>query len=1082
MDLQQVHREGYICPRTVLEITPCRRDGTLEPTARLYVRSHEDINIPVRLGPFDAPNVVVLDTAYLSNESITSQQVDFATGQSTISTYNFSILEDSDLQFTNWFRAQANCTLRGARVRVFAGDRRLPYARYSQLTTQIIRSVQQHQCEWRFAAAGVLRAGNTDVFDVGSVPTFGAAYRAGETPLALCDSVEWEDVDENGQPIGPLRVLADERFYRNDGDFFYLKIEHDNGCEILRADQVQNFDTGLLQAGDVVDGVICVLNTGSVPFVVENIIDASLLVPFDAPVTVQPGTSECIWLWRHGVSQEEAEQNLANGPVAIVTTRSADGVITVIDGPEFDNGLGGLPGVTSTTPGHNVEIRKLWQAPTADITCGGATRPRAQVSVLEYRIVERGVFGSTIAPVETRDNITTIFRDGTDVSEAIVLRGSVPELMYLAMTGLRYDTDTPWWVRDNGDGTVDTTPKYSAQIDPMWIDRSSFSRERVPQLWELELEFICPQPDVANDFWEAEIGRWASHYLREEPTGQLSLQPLAEAGDASTVVAGIDNDDIFSTTQLTIDWQVPTELVVAWDWDPCNGSYRAVHTITNENAVADNCGARDGQYCAFAGVRSDLTSPPVVRNHMREFLAYRAVPRAAGCADICIEAALNMRVGQNIRVISEDHTIANQDNPKLPAELIGGVTSIRYEFSGGFARVCFEAPLKESYLITDLEFNQQPCATPEQYCEGRQRLAEVVTIEEGGVVRDQRIPMGHYCHEGYLRFEGTNFLEPVLGERTFGLAVAGVVEFAGTIDGTGSGYPGYAAGQAVEPAGQAPGYGTNESGLGGTYNYVVSIPGGGDGGNQDVDDNGIGVGDPNGNPDFGATGTGETTSTGDPNGNPDVGEVGTARSGPLPAQRTVPFTFTLPDGILVDLGCVKNPEPTRVVGRYFSYGNPATPLEMLSWELGGNGGAAGQPQLFSGPGTVTPIPGGDGGDGGAGMYVLAHNAIVRDNAEIILNGSNGAPSPIGRADWMDVPRCGIPGTGGNAGRFALVLDGASTSFIADPSIWVKQFTGARGLPVSENYLPLPETCRICGTLPAGPRQETNAALYRNLFC
>lgn len=1049
----------------------------------IYIRSSEDIRTPIEF---------TLQDTLLTAESITSQEVDFTTGSSSISTFNFSVCDfGENNEFVKWFKAQPGCTLKGARVEYFIGDERLPFHKYVLQTTQEVESLQQQHDEWRFAAAGIQRITQTDIFSEVEGTLFGNVYAANgvDDPdeLDVCDSEIWNTTDANGELIGDLKLLNTDPFFRvADGDY-YIKLEHEGGCEVLRASARQTQLTSRLIEGDVISGIICVSNNGNSTVYnlsangpgLYDLITANPSVTGAERLSLAPGETKCLWVWQSNpISDNEAQNEWSPGESEVVVTYS-----TTTNGPSgpqdratahpvFDPQTGVLPVVTEQLPRTSVVVNNFWFEPEEPIECGEKERARVRVPYERYTITERGLFNTPVCRIFDDEGV--LIKDGADISQAVILEGALPEVLYTALTGRRYADDDEAWIRDDNALLI---PDYSARIAPRYIDKQSFSQSAVPDLWDLSMRFVCPADDVAIDFIELEILRWASHYLREEPDGRLSLQPLNEINEEH-VVDVITEDDVFgSPQQITEDWQQPTQLTVAWDWDTCEEKYRSSHLIVNEHATADNCFQRIADYCAFQGVRSDVFSAPAIRNHMRNWLSYKSVPTGKSCTPICLSKALSLRVGQTVMLESSQHRDRFASKPQVMRRPVG-ISSLRYQHDQGTAVMCYELPLKDPYP-SDFEFSSVPCGTVDSYCEGRTELSTVINIAKDGRLLDDvsTIPAGQYCHVGDLTLSGTLNIEATDETHTFGLAVAGKLTLASDfrLEGDEQGFPGYAYGDSVSKVIRQPGYGYNAGGRGGTFTYRYR-PQEPESDTRDIYVREIG---------FGNLGV----SDGSSNFPDEFTDTAIAKRAGKQYAEFNPLTlvFNIPvSGSFTPLsGCYHDSDFITVRGRGFDLPNPVSALQMSQWELGGNGGAYGGMQRWRGTDStvaISPIRGGTGGPGGLGVSILAHDVVVENGARINISGGDGEPPRDNGHVWNGNGIGGVPGTGGNAGRVLIVLDGQNTAFLPQPENWITQRTGDPGPPQHPDAEPLFADPHLCGTRPALSTAERDAVLYRNLNC
>ena len=1026
--LARIHENDFIQPRSYIKLTPCDFTGEPQPEQVIYVRSHDDILTPAEQ---TATNMT------LSRESVTSQSVNYQTSNSTISTFNFSILEENDA-ITRYIKNQPGCTLAGYLVEFYCGDATLHASQYVLLTTQTLRSYQQQNDEYHFAARGIAVDLETEVFDELCFPLWGDIFTEGNLSAPVCESREWlkDDDDTVGTPRGLLRLLGTSQSLPQPNGDFIFKVDTQGSCEYLRTEFVEKRATPLFAEGEVVRGYFAVANTGNqtipagaVKFSAAasgtTIIGASVRSPAIAPGAIWFSDTNAVG-WQRTVTGKDVLDNEESpltigrntdiGAGADVVDASLGSAIATVEINGIENSSGasgrfdsqqfGRPTIADfNDSGGDIsfDLKMFWNLPAGDIQCGGGSRPRVSESVYVYRVLERGFLNTQVEPVDPDNG--QIFSDGDSFCAAPIIEGRVPEIIWAVLTGYIYDEReffakvNPYFRNEDGE----PWPGYSGLVNADLLDHSSFSIEALPEIWSLpELQFVCPSPDQLNEFVELELMRWSGHFLREEPNGTRTLQPLPRAGAQATKLT-INHDNAFQIDQITVDWERPTGLFLAWDKNPCADNFLSGTGISNETAVADRCGERSSDYCAFSGVQTSSSSGPVVRNHMREFLSYISVPRGGLITQVCMSAALRLRVGDTITL---DTDRLKDPLSKTPGRFRRnlGVSEIRYDCSEGQARIRLEGALKDPYPITDWELAGEPCSSAEEFMEGRIPLplgnGQTIKLEAGQ----------HYYHIGDLTL---NVPIELSGRGTLGLAVYGTLRLGPnfTLDGTGYGLAGEAGHNQIDPPAQVARLGMGSSTGGTGYRALYN------------------------------TGAGEGEG-GEGNNNSSASDGGVFKGA---------GTVTLDNESTVSYQCITRlAGESQVVGRELNFGTPNSPSDLLNYELAGNGGAGGARaeliDIARGGGTRF-IQGADGGDGGMGLYILTNYIEIDDNVQIILDGDRGgklreAFGPNTRTAFVS-PQ----GAGGNAGRFLLVLNGGDPNFTAAPRTYVRQrFGGGSTLP------------------------------------
>lgn len=122
-----------------------------------------------------------------------------------------------------------------------------------------------------------------------------------------------------------------------------------------------------------------------------------------------------------------------------------------------------------------------------------------------------------------------------------------------------------------------------------------------------------------------------------------------------------------------------------------------------------------------------------------------------------------------------------------------------------------------------------------------------------------------------------------------------------------------------------------------------------------------------------------------------------------------------------------------VLGQY-----PTVPSFTLTWngiilgglpsDLRGSSGSSGNPTSFGfGADVITRVPGGAGGDGGAGLLVVSRGFTQGAAGKIDLSGDDGLLGSVQTDEFSGYVFRAGSGAGGAPGAFVVLLDGAGTS-------------------------------------------------------
>lgn len=390
------------------------------------------------------------------------------------------------------------------------------------------------------------------------------------------------------------------------------------------------------------------------------------------------------------------------------------------------------------------------------------------LSVNQYRIIERGAFGSKICEA---DNDGKVVSDGEKFCVAPYIAGSAKWVLYAIMTGLDYNNPDADFILPNNNRTAFA----HAQIPPELIDKDCLEQ------FTGDLEFICPPEYKAKAFWQEQILRWLDAYFLIDCEGKMCLTPH-ELPDLSSADRYIDRRDIIRCTALEEDLDVTTMLFVSWDYDPCDESFKGTTGIALEAEVM-SCFPRKQDICQFIGVRSTIDNGQSIINRMCNRTQRNGTPKWRTTMTLCIEHA-DLMPGQKIKV--RNGVQLDYMGEDLFLDRVFEISSKRIEWTRGTVDLELIAPTKEPVDLEQCYQFREPCGA--NHCRGREDLAIYVPGYVVPAGTTTQIPAGDYCVRGDLVIDGT-LKQNTPG--TLNILATGTITVNGKIDTVGMGETGH---------------------------------------------------------------------------------------------------------------------------------------------------------------------------------------------------------------------------------------------------------------------------------------------------
>ncbi len=183
----------------------------------LWLTSHSDINI-------SSPGTVIHDV--LQKVSSTSQKINPSTGNATIGSISFDVLDRSHLVSDALKSAlDAGEGLKGKVVKLYRGDARLDFADYQlEQTQEVHKQVKVKDYSISFQCADIQRRVRHDIFNLNSTE-LAADFLKSDTVMTVASAASFE-------PCPHTTSFSDAG---DTGSYYYLKLKYKDGFEVVRA-------------------------------------------------------------------------------------------------------------------------------------------------------------------------------------------------------------------------------------------------------------------------------------------------------------------------------------------------------------------------------------------------------------------------------------------------------------------------------------------------------------------------------------------------------------------------------------------------------------------------------------------------------------------------------------------------------------------------------------------------------------------------------------------------------------------------------------------------------------------------------
>lgn len=593
-----------------------------------------------------------------------------------------------------------------------------------------------------------------------------------------------------------------------------------------------------------------------------------------------------------------------------------------------------------------------------------------------FTLDARGLFGTTAQAVTVSGSDPD---EWPEVEEFIYLEATTPQLGYALMCGYRLgDSSSPQskWLPDHWHAGVPR--EYMATTEWENIGEDLYGSDIAGFI----LRFFHMKKIDAKKFIEQEIHRCAGTFSPVNSDGTIGLRRINEVLAGAAVDLAINNRSIADHSGLVHrQTDIVNQILVRWNWNG-EGFTRSV-LYQDVDSMSRN-GASELVELKFKGLYPTRHSISKINAIVKRYMdRFRNPPQELSISGVpwlnIVEANDVINIDLSGEIEDYDGDAAGLNRPfeveQVANDFLNGGVRLRLFASSGEAAP--DVPIGENEVLADAFYTSKGT-----------ELSTVLSLDgSGNMLADGTLTgfedvstLEHDCthSDSVFYYDGDFTIPPGVTltiHHSVQIRVKGTFTNNGTIDGVGNGWPGYVMSEAI-----GANYTAHPSSIHNGFIGGMKATDGVNISNDEWDNEGRGAENHEGNEIQGLE-----VSFPVLNLNP-----GDQSASPVPTDI---------QGI-----------PPVLTGTRGSHGAPLTSGVRAPW--------------------LVVQQGGDGGDSGAGLCVIARGAVLGSSSLIDLSGADGAIGDTeanwGDADGRDFVSGG--GAGGGQGAFLLLIDGGDQLF------------------------------------------------------